>query len=343
MKSVYNFTLQEFENYFLSKNETKFRAKQMFNALYKNDIRSIDEITTIKKSLREYLSNELVIERLELVEKLESSDSIKFLFKLHDGHCIETVLMKQVYGNSLCVTTQVGCNIGCKFCASGELKKVRDLTAGEIVLQVLEVQRIIEERISHVVVMGIGEPFDNYDNLIKFIQIINNDLGLGIGARHITVSTAGIVPKIIEFANLNLQVNLAISLHAVTDAKRSKIMPINNKYSLDELRKAMYYYCDNTSRRLTVEYILIDSFNDSLEDAKLLVKYLRGVHCYINLIPLNSVSDTYKRSSKEKIEAFHKYIADLNINVRIRQEFGNNINAACGQLRSMHLGENNEL
>lgn len=342
MKSVYNFTLEEFENYFLSIGETKFRAKQMFNAIYKNNLSSFEEVTTIKKDLRESLSKELTFDKLEVVEVLDSKDTTKYLFRLEDNNIIETVLMKQAYGNSICVTTQVGCNMGCKFCASGELKKLRDLTAGEIVLQVLEVQRLIEERISHVVIMGIGEPFDNYDNLIRFINIINDHHGLGIGARHITVSTSGVIPKIIDFANLNMQANLAISLHATTDEIRDEIMPINKKYPLADLRKALYYYCDNTNRRLTIEYILIDGVNDSVEDAKRLLKYLRGVHCYINLIPLNSVNDKYKRSSKENIEAFYKYLADLNVNVRLRQEFGSSINAACGQLRSVHKEEMDE-
>ncbi len=343
MKSVYNFTLEEFETYFLSKGETKFRAKQMFNAIYKNNLSSFEEITTIKKDLREALTQELVFDTLKVLEVLDSKDTTKFLFELSDGNVIETVLMKQAYGLSLCVTTQVGCNMGCEFCASGELKKLRDLTAGEIVLQVLEAQRIINERISHVVVMGIGEPFDNYDNLIRFINIINDHHGLGIGARHITVSTAGVIPKIIDFANLNMQANLAISLHATTDEVRDQIMPINKKYPLADLRKAMYYYCDNTNRRLTIEYILINGVNDSVDDAKRLLKYLRGVHCYINLIPLNSVNDKYQRSNDENIEAFYKYLADLNVNVRLRQEFGSSINAACGQLRSIHKGGKDEL
>ncbi len=243
--------------------------------------------------------------------------------------------MKQVYGNSVCVTTQVGCNIGCKFCASGELSKVRDLEVSEIVLQIIEVQRWLNERISHVVIMGIGEPFDNFDNVMKFINVINSDLGLGIGSRHITVSTSGIAPKIIEFADMNKQVNLAISLHAVSNEVRDKIMPINKKYDLDTLKKALFYYCDNTSRRLTIEYVLIDGVNDSIEDAKNLINYLRGLHYYINLIPLNSVDDKYKRSSDDAIKSFFDYISKGGINVRLRQEFGDKIDAACGQLRSI--------
>lgn len=340
MKSVYNFTISDFEEYFLGIGETKYRAKQMFNAIYKNNIHTISEITTIKKDLREKMKNDLIFDSLELVEVVESNETVKFLFKLYDGNLIETVLMKQVYGNSICVTTQVGCNIGCGFCASGELSKLRDLNIHEIVLQVIEVQKWLNDRISHVVIMGIGEPFDNFTNVMKFIEIINSDLGLGIGSRHITISTSGIVPKIIEFADINKQVNLAISLHATNDEVRNELMPINKKYNLEALKKALFYYCDNTSRRLTIEYILIDGVNDSIEDARNLVKYLRGLHYYINLIPLNSVNDKYKRSTDENIKNFYDYIAKGGINVRLRQEFGENIDAACGQLRSIRGGSN---
>lgn len=339
MRSVYDYTIEEFQDYFLEIGETKYRATQMFNAIYKNNVESIDDITTIKKDLREKIKFDLVCDKLEVEEVIESKQTVKFLFKLADGNLIETVLMKQVYGNSICVTTQVGCNLGCKFCASGELKKVRDLSAAEIVLQVIEVQKWLGDRISHVVIMGIGEPFDNFDTVMRFISIINSDLGLGIGSRHITVSTAGVAPKIIEFADLNKQVNLAISLHSVNNAIRDEIMPINKKYDLDTLKQALFYYCDNTSRRLTIEYILIDGVNDSVEDAKNLINYLRGLHYYINLIPLNSVNDKYTRSSDENIKNFHAYIEKGGINVRIRQEFGESIDAACGQLRSIKEGE----
>lgn len=344
MKSVYNYTLEEFEQFFLEIGETKFRAKQMFNAIYKNDAKSFEDVTTIKKELREHLKDLLSFDTIGTVEVVESKDTTKFLFELNDGNVIETVLMKQAYGNSICVTSQIGCNMGCKFCASGQLKKVRDLTAGEIVMQIVEVSRYSEERIGNVVVMGIGEPFDNYKNLIRFISIINNDLGLGIGARHITVSTSGIAPKIRDFADLGVQANLAISLHACDDNIRNSIMPINAKYDLAELKDALFYYCDNTNRRLTIEYVLIDGVNDSIEDAKRLLKYLRGLHYYINVIPLNSVDETqYKRSTKENIDKFYGYLANLGVNVRLRQEFGEDISAACGQLRSRHGGSKNEV
>lgn len=339
MKSVYNFTREEYIKFFLSINETKFRAKQMFNAIYKNKAKSFDDITTFNKELRDKLSGLLSFDTIKELEVQESDKTHKYLFELEDGNVLETVLMKQVYGNSLCVTTQVGCNMGCEFCASGQLSKVRDLTAAEMVMQILAVEESINERISHVVIMGIGEPFDNFANVVEFLKIINDDHGLGIGARHITVSTSGVAPKIIEFANLNLQVNLAISLHASTNAQRNKIMPINNKYDLEALKKALYYYCDNTNRRLTIEYVMIDGFNDSVEDAKQLVKYLRGLHYYINLIPLNSVDETkYKASTKENLNNFLNYLETIGVNVRVRQEFGQEISAACGQLRSKHKG-----
>ncbi|MFV0499469.1 MAG: 23S rRNA (adenine(2503)-C(2))-methyltransferase RlmN [Bacilli bacterium] len=335
MKSVYNFTINEYIDYFSSIGESKYRSKQMFNAIYKNSIKSFEEITTIKKDLRETIKKDLHFSSLKIIDVLESNKTIKFLFELHDGNVIETVLMRQEYGNCVCITTQVGCNMGCKFCASGELSKLRNLDVFEMVLQIIEVQNWLEERISHVVVMGIGEPFDNFENVMNFIEIINSDLGLGIGSRHITVSTSGIAPKIIEFANRNKQVNLAISLHSTFDNIRNEIMPINIKYNLDELKKALFYYCDNTSRRLTIEYVLINNINDSIEDARNLIKYLRGLHYYINLIPLNAVNSEYNRSSDENIKSFFDYLSKGGINVRLRQEFGETINAACGQLRSI--------
>ncbi len=340
MKSVYNFTREEYINFFLSINETKFRAKQMYNALYKNKVESLEDITTFNKDLKLKLEDMLFFDEFKTVEVLEDGKTIKFLFELSDGNVIETVLMKQVYGNSVCVTTQIGCNIKCDFCASGKLSKVRDLTTAEIVKQVLEVEKYLNERVSHVVIMGIGEPFDNFENVMNFIDVINDDHGLGIGARHITISTAGIVPKIIEFTQYDSQVNLAISLHSAINSKRDEIMPINQKYNLEELRKALYYYCDNSSRRLTIEYVLIHDFNDSIEDAKQLIKYLRGLHYYINLIPLNSVDETkFKASSPENVERFKDYLENIGVNVRVRQEFGEKINAACGQLRSQYKGE----
>jgi 23S rRNA (adenine2503-C2)-methyltransferase len=263
---------------------------------------------------------------------------MKCLYSLHDGHLIESVLMKHHYGNSICVTTQVGCNIGCSFCASGLLKKKRDLTAGEIISQIIETEKLLGERIAYVVVMGIGEPFDNYDRLIRFLTTINHPKGLAIGARHITVSTSGIVPKIKEYAHFPLQVNLAISLHAPNNEIRTKLMKINQAYPVEEVIGAIKYYLSVANRRVTIEYILIDGVNDSQEVATELVKVLRGLNVYVNLIPYNEVLEApYKRSKSETMVAFYDTLKKNNIQVTLRKEQGHDINAACGQLRSQHL------
>lgn len=336
LNNIYNYTKEDLEIYFESIGEKKFRATQVFKAVYDPGFTSFEEVSTLAKSLRSNLTETMQTNTLKLVTKLESASTVKFLFELSDGETIETVVMKHNYGNSVCVTTQVGCMMGCKFCASGLLKKVRDLQTHEIVEQVLFAQKELgEERISHVVVMGIGEPFDNFENVMNFVSIINSDLGLCIGARHITISTSGLVDKIVEFSDMVLQYNLAISLHAATDEKRSRLMPINNKYNLAQLKSAMKYYNDMTNRRLTIEYILIKGVNDSAMDATALIEYLRGVHCYVNLIPINVVDESgFERPSKAVIDEFYNLLAKNNINVQMRREFGEDINAACGQLRA---------
>ena len=243
--------------------------------------------------------------------------------------------MRHDYGNSICVSSQVGCNMGCKFCESGRRKKVRNLTAGEIVSQVLEVEEDINERITHVVLMGIGEPFDNYEEIIKFIKIINDPKGLAIGSRHITVSTYGIIPKIEEFKNLNLQVNLAISLHAPNDKLRTSIMPINKAYPLEKLIKSVKEYVSKTNRRVTFEYIMLKNVNDTEECAKELSNLLKNINCYVNLIPYNETENIeYERSNMFQIMKFYDILKKNNVNVTIRREFGSKISAACGQLRS---------
>ena len=307
MKNIYNFSLEELENYFLSINEKKFRATQVFEWLYRNRINSFDEMTNISKNVISHLKENFELEQLEIVTKQISSDgTTKYLFKLKDGKLIETVLMRHNYGNSICVTTQVGCNMGCSFCASGELGKVRSLEAGELIEQVLQVQKDLDkdfERVTNIVVMGIGEPFDNYDNVIKFLRVVNYPKGLEIGARHITVSTCGIVPKIYEFAEFELQVNLAISLHAPNDALRSEIMKINKAYKIEEVMNAVKYYIQKTNRRVTFEYILLRDVNDSEACAKELARLIKGINAYVNLIPYNEViTKPYKKVTKEKAE-----------------------------------------
>lgn len=335
MKSIYDMSLIDLENYFVDKGDKKFRASQVFDWLYIKKVDSFDEMTNLKKEVIESLKNDFFIKNLTITKTEEDKDVSKYLFRLNDSEKIEAVLMNHDYGNSLCISTQVGCNMGCRFCESGRLKKVRNLTTGEMVEQILLIENTKKIRISHVVVMGIGEPFDNYNNLIKFIEIINNPKGLALGSRHITVSTCGIIPKIKDFSKLPYQVNLAISLHGATDEKRSSIMPINKVYPLVSLIETLKDYIKITNRRVTFEYILLKDVNDTLEDAKNLANLVRGMNCYINLIPYNETSNiAYKRSSKENIDRFYDILKEERINVTVRREFGSKISAACGQLRS---------
>jgi 23S rRNA (adenine2503-C2)-methyltransferase len=339
MSNIYNRTKQELKQEFLEHGFKAFNATQVFDWLYKKRVKNISEMTNISKSLRAFLEERYELETLTIASHQKSNDGTqKFLFELQDGNIIETVLMKHNYGFSVCVTTQLGCNIGCTFCASGLQKKKRDLTAGEIVSQVLKVGEIAKERISHVVIMGIGEPFDNYDETMRFIDIINDPNGLEIGARHITVSTSGIVPKILEFADEPKQVNLAISLHASNDNIRSSIMKINRVYPIDEVIAAAKTYVEKTNRRITFEYILLDGVNDELWHADELSDLLRGINCYVNLIRYNTVTEfSYIGSSENKSKAFHKRLMDRGITATLRREKGGDIDAACGQLRSKKL------
>ena len=335
MTSIYNYSLTDLEEYFLNHNDKKFRAMQVFEWLYIKRVKSFDEMTNLKKEVIELLKKDFYLSTVKITKVEEDVDVNKFLFELKDNEKIEAVLMNHDYGNSLCISTQVGCNMGCRFCESGRLKKVRNLETSEMVLQILQVEEDIHERISHVVIMGIGEPFDNYDNFVDFIKIINNPKGIALGSRHITVSTCGIIPKIREFATLPFQVNLAISLHASNDTLRSSIMPINKAYPLKDLIKEIKYYISKTNRRVTFEYIMLDGINDKLENAVELSNLLSGMNCYINLIPYNETNNIgYKRSKKSTILKFYDIIKNRGLNVTIRKEFGSKISAACGQLRS---------
>ena len=347
MRNIYNYSLNELEEYFISIGEKKFRATQIFEWLYRKRINSFEEMTNVSQKTIDHLNENFYMERLEIITKQVSADgTTKFLFRLHDGKLIETVLMRHNYGNSICVTSQVGCNMGCSFCASGELGKVRSLETAELVEQVLEVQKQLDEtyeRVTNIVVMGIGEPFDNYDNVMRFLKIVNYAKGLEIGARHITVSTCGIVPKIIEFANFDLQVNLAISLHAPNNELRSQIMKINNAYKIEEVMDAVKHYINITNRRVTFEYILLHNVNDSKEHAKELVRLIKGMNAYVNLIPYNEVSTKpYKRVTKENATAFYKILDDNHIQSTLRMEHGADIDAACGQLRAKKIGVEHE-
>ena len=335
MKSIYNKNFNDLEEYFVSMNEKKFKASQVYEWLYKKRVTSFDDMSNLKKEVIEKLKEDFCIDELT-IKKIEKDVEVnKYLFELKDGNLIEAVLMMHDYGKSLCISSQVGCNMGCKFCESGRLKKVRNLEASEMVLQVLQIEKEINDRISHIVIMGIGEPFDNYDNIVKFIEIVNHAKGLQIGSRHITVSTCGLVPKILEFASLPYQVNLAISLHAPTNEKRNLIMPINKAYPIELLIDAIKKYIAKTNRRVTFEYIMLKGVNDTKEDAINLCELLKGMNCYVNLIPYNETNNIeFKRSKKDTILEFYDIIKKRNIGVTIRREFGSKISAACGQLRS---------
>lgn len=339
MLHIYDYTEEMLKEYLVSIGEKPFRAKQLIEWLYRHKIESFDEISNMKKDFIEKLKNEFVLDKLECVTLQESSDGTKkFLFRLKDGNLIETVLMTHDYGYSVCVTTQVGCNMGCQFCASGMKKKLRNLETHEIVLQILTVSKMLDIRVSHTVIMGIGEPFDNYDNVINFMKIINHPLGLEIGARHITVSTCGLVEKIYEYSNFDIQANLAISLHAPNNEIRNQIMNINRAYPIEKLIEAISYYINKTNRRVTIEYILLKGVNDSKENANELANLLHGLNVYVNLIPYNEVIEKpYRRSTKEDMVAFFDVLKKRRINVQLRKEQGSDIDAACGQLRSKHI------
>lgn len=335
MKNIYGLTIDEIEDYFIKMGSKKFHALQLFSWLYEKRIESFTDITNIKKELIDSIKNDFSINRLKIVDVQEDVDVCKYLFELYDNEHIEAVLMKHDYGNSICVSSQVGCNMGCKFCESGRRRKIRNLETYEMVLQILMIEKLFGKRISHVVVMGIGEPFDNYDNLIKFFKIINHPKGLAIGARHITVSTCGLVPKILEFSEFPLQINLAISLHAPNDKIRNKIMPISKAYPMKELINSLKKYLEKTNRRITFEYILLKDVNDSLECAEELAKLVKGINCYINLIPYNETNNLdFKRTNTVQIMRFYDILKKNSVNVTIRREFGSKISAACGQLRS---------
>lgn len=334
-RSIYSLTLKELEDYLVSINDKKFRATQIYDWLYIKRIKDFDSMTNLSKSLIEKLREDFSIFSLKIITKQESDLVSKYLIELEDNNRVEAVLMNHDYGNSLCISTQVGCNMGCHFCESGRLKKVRNLDSSEMIMQILAIEEASNIRISHIVLMGIGEPFDNYDNFTKFIEIINNPKGINLGSRHITVSTCGIVPKIREFSDFPYQVNLAISLHAPNNFIRDKIMSINKAYKVEELIDAIKYYIKKTNRRVTFEYIMLDSVNDSVDCAMELAKLLKGINCYVNLIPYNETENIgFKRSSKEHIDKFYDTLKKQNVCVTVRREFGGKIDAACGQLRA---------
>ena len=335
MRNIYDYTYDELNDYLLKLNEKSYRTKQIWEWLYIHKVKSFDEMTNLSKDLIRKLKTNIGFNLLKIKTKQESDLTNKYLFELPDGNYIEAVLMRHDYGLSICVSSEVGCNMGCKFCESGRLKKVRNLESFEIVEQIMLIEEDLKMRIDSVVIMGIGEPFDNYDNIIRFIKIINNPYGLAIGARHITVSTCGLVPKIKEFMTLPLQVNLAVSLHAPNNELRNKLMPINKVYPLEELMSILLEYTKKTNRRITIEYVMLKEVNDSLDCALELVNLLKGMNAYVNLIPYNETSHLdFSKSSQNQIRLFYDYLKKNGINVTIRKEFGRNIDAACGQLRA---------
>ncbi|MGL5615663.1 MAG: 23S rRNA (adenine(2503)-C(2))-methyltransferase RlmN [Sarcina sp.] len=338
MKNILNFGLEDLKSWMKENGESAFRAKQVFDWIYKG-VYNFEEMKNIPKLMKEKLEENFSIDIPEVLDKMSSIDGTKkFLLKFKDGNIIECVIMKYKHGNTICISTQVGCRMGCKFCASTLEGRVRDLTAGEMLSEVIIAKDLLGERISNIVLMGSGEPLDNYDNVMKFLELVNADYGLNIGQRHITLSTCGIVPKIYHMADKGMQVTLAISLHAVTDEKRKAIMPIANKYSIKEILDACNYYVEKTNRRITFEYSLVSGVNDGKEDARSLGKLIEGTLCHVNLIPVNEIKEnSFKKSTPKAIEDFRKTLNNYGIEATVRQEKGSDIDAACGQLRRSYL------
>ena len=340
MKNIKDYNLEELKQELISLGEQPFRAEQIFKWIHQENVTSFDDMTNLSLELRQKLKENYSLCIYNIIRKQESKTdgTKKYLFDVLDGNAIESVLMKYHHGYSVCVSTQIGCKMGCKFCASTGIQFIRNLSSGEIVEQILAIERDENIRVSNVVFMGIGEPLDNYDNVVNAIRIINNPKGINIGARHISVSTSGLVPKIYKLAEENIQCTLSISLHATTDEKRSAMMPVNNKYNIKELLQACKDYTAKTNRRISFEYALAKGNNDNLEDAKALADLLKGMLCHVNLIPINEIENgTFKQSSIDNIIKFRDYLNSRGIVATIRRELGSDIDAACGQLRRKNL------
>lgn len=339
MVDLKDFEYNELETFLKENGEPKFRTKQIFSWLQKG-VESFDEMTNLSKATREKLSKVSFVSTLKIREKYVSKvdGTIKYLFELEDGNCIESVIMRYKHGITICISSQVGCRMGCRFCASTIGGLYRNLTAGEILNQVIFAQKDIGERISNIVMMGIGEPLDNYDNVIRFLHNVNHPEGMNIGYRHISLSTCGVVDKIYDLANENMQITLSISLHAPNNEIRNTIMPVNNKFDIDVLLKACREYIKTTTRRISFEYSLINGVNDSIENAIELARKLKGMLCHVNLIPVNKVDERdYEKSSVDDIRRFQQKLVSLGINATIRRELGSDISASCGQLRKKVL------
>lgn len=339
MKNIKDYNLPELKEELQILGEKPFRAEQIFKWIYEEKVKSFDEMTNLSLDLREKLKQNYTMCNYNILKKQESKDgTIKYLFDVLDGNAIETVLMSYHHGYSICVSSQIGCKMGCKFCASTGINFIRSLTSGEIVEQILAVEQDTGILISNVVFMGIGEPLDNYDNVVNAVRIINNQKGLNIGARHISISTSGLVPNIYRLAEENIQCTLSISLHATNNEKRSSMMPVNNAYPIEELMQACKDYILKTNRRISFEYALAKDNNDNLEDAKELVKLLKGMLCHVNLIPINKIENgKFIKATNENIMRFRDYLNDHGVVATIRRELGSDIDAACGQLRRKNL------
>ena len=345
MTDIKSMDLDELKTFIKDMGEPAFRAKQLFEWMHKSLIESFDECTNLSKVFRERLNSEAKLTELKPVEVFKSKidDTRKYLFALSDGNIIESVRMKYEHGNSVCISSQVGCRMGCKFCASTLDGLVRNLTAGEMLDQVYSIQRLLGERVSNIVVMGSGEPMDNYENIVKFVRIISSDMGLNISQRNITVSTCGIVPKIRQLADEGLNITLALSLHAPNDEIRKTIMPVANKYALKDVISACDYYFKKTGRRVSYEYSLVAGVNDNIEEAKKLVKLVNGRNIHINLIPVNPIKERdFKQSDKLKVKAFRDFLEKKGVNATVRREMGRDIDGACGQLRRRFIETNGE-
>lgn len=332
---ILSLEFERLEREILSLGEAKFRAAQIFGWLHEKRVKSFDDMTNLSAVLRDKLRERFYINQISVSKRLASSkdDTVKYLYELEDKNHIETVLMEYEHGTSLCISTQVGCKMGCKFCASTIAGFKRNLTPSEMLLQIYETERLEGKKVQSLVLMGIGEPLDNFDNVISFLRLLSDKRGKNLSLRHVSVSTCGIVPRIKELAQLGLGITLSVSLHAANDTTRSEIMPVNNKYSISELIGACKEYFSKTGRRISFEYSVIDGVNDKYENAKEIYKLLGGFNCHINIIPVNKIKERSFTSNRKSANAFKKYLEDFGMNATVRRTLGSDIDAACGQLR----------
>ena len=338
-KNIKDFNLDKLKEELVALGEKPYRAEQIYKWIMQDNVTSFDDMTNISIDLRNKLKENFDLHVFNILQKQVSKDGTKkYLFDVLDGNAIESVLMEYKHGLTICVSSQIGCKMGCKFCASTGVKFARNLTSGEIIEQLLAIERDENVKISNLVFMGIGEPLDNFDNIMNAIEILNNPKGINMGARHISISTSGLVPKIYDLADRKMQCTLSVSLHSASNEKRSQMMPVNNVYNIEELMKACRYYIEKTNKRISFEYALAKENNDNLDDAKELAKLLKGMLCHVNLIPINKIENgKYTKSTNENIIKFRDYLNEKGIVATIRRELGSDIDAACGQLRKKEV------